>query len=434
MNQRPIPVLPQHAISIALSAPTIDGAPSHQINKPVTIIGSRRDCDFSISHPEVSKVHCAVVHTGATVFVCDLRSRTGTYVNGQFANLSELVPGVALRAGEVDLAIAFGNQHDDQQAWASALSPTPLRLVDEKESEERTIEYAAAVIGRRSTCDICVDLPDISLAHALIFFVDGKPAICDLGSRSGTRINGENILLSWLADGDTVWIGGAEWTIRWDGPIGFDPDDSAQQQPAVVAETVEAVEEAAESSFAPVEADREEVNAALSNAHAAPKKDAALRPPAPAPEIDIPKIDFAEINPTDLVGIGKTIAALDASLKRAQRLIDVRAAELRRRELLIAKRELELRAREKKMEAREAGERAATAQIEQFKVALQLAQRWFQEERSDDDASDEKKLLSEELRKVALLQGANARTGQPVPVGVANGSSSGSSRATSRFN
>ncbi|MGE3181247.1 MAG: FHA domain-containing protein [Phycisphaerae bacterium] len=440
MSERSIPELPKHAISVSLRAPEIDGVSPHTIRKPVTIVGSRRDCDFPISHPEVSKVHCAVVHTGATVFVCDLRSRTGTYVNEQFANLSELVPGVALRTGTVSIDVAFGTAHDSQSAWASALSPTPLRLFSPTTGEERSIEYAAAVIGRRATCDVVVDHPDISLAHALVFFLDGKPAICDLGSRSGTKINSQNVLLSWLADGDKVSLGGFEWVVRWEGPIGFVPPvDSNNGRLDARTEAQTSADPSPVTAFAPIEQDRAEFNAAMSPvAPSGTSSPNALVPPATELELQIPVIDFASISPADFANISKTVAGLEAALKRAQQLIEVRAAELRRRELLFAKRELELRAREKKMEAREAGDRAATAQIEQFKVALHLAQSWFQDEgdREAADQSTEKKIPR--ARKSApvgngLFQNAMVHSGG-LKIGANGNGHPAGSRSTSRFN
>lgn len=62
-----------------------------------------------------------------------------------------------------------------------------------------------------------LDTPDVSLAHALVCLVAGRPAICDLGSRSGTLVNGQRTDLAWLADGDQVEIGGERLTVRWRG-------------------------------------------------------------------------------------------------------------------------------------------------------------------------------------------------------------------------
>ena len=58
-----------------------------------------------------------------------------------------------------------------------------------KEDEFR-LDSLPAVIGRRQACRVLIDTPDVSLAHALLLTINECPAVMDLGSRSGTFING----------------------------------------------------------------------------------------------------------------------------------------------------------------------------------------------------------------------------------------------------
>jgi hypothetical protein len=93
---------------------------------------------------------------------------------------------------------------------------------------ERQYELASlpAVIGKRNVCQVVVDTPDVSLAHALLFTMNGCPVVFDLGSRSGTYVNGDRVTLAWLCDGDRLGIGGDELALSWEGPH-YQTDDAA---------------------------------------------------------------------------------------------------------------------------------------------------------------------------------------------------------------
>lgn len=337
---RPRPELPQLAIQVTLRASADRKVAPYAIHKPVTILGGRRDCDFGITHPEVSKIHCAVIHTGQMLLVCDLRSRAGTFVNDKFASLSELQPDTVLRMGSVPVAVEFADPVAySMGAWQAAQAVRPLRL-DGPHSHQ--LRQVAAVIGRRGNCDLVIDAPEVSLAHALLFFLDGKPAIFDLGSRSGTHVNGRPVSLCWLADGDELRIGNTTWRVTWDGPIGFDPSQ--------------------------VSVPAEEPTTKFHEKRQTPEDWARALPPAQP----------LESKPAPPSGaISETITSLGVTLADAQRRLAEKAAELERKEQELSRRAADLEARERVIRERESGELAAAAQIEHFKCALQLAQEFF---------------------------------------------------------
>jgi len=197
-----------------------------ETSQPVTLVGSRRDCHLPLNDPEVSKVHCAIVHTGNAFLVCDLCSRSGTWVNGQPVRVAPLKPGDRLRVGTVSARVeAVGQTGDGPRAEAA--QPKPLNLVSQENgivlcaappATGRWVDLrlSAALIGRRSTCDVIIDTPDVSLVHALVFTFDGRPAIADLGSRSGTFLNGRRVQLDWLYDQDRLAIGGVRLHVACD--------------------------------------------------------------------------------------------------------------------------------------------------------------------------------------------------------------------------
>ncbi|MFH1748177.1 MAG: FHA domain-containing protein [Planctomycetota bacterium] len=205
-NTNSKPVLPSDAPRFRLTAPGFEAAADYQADKPVILIGGRRDCDLALPHPDVSKVHCAIINTGRALLVRDLLSRSGTFVNDQFVKTLALKPGDKLRVGPVSINIELLDNTSTLDTSQAQHLRHPLKL--QIGAEQIEISSAAAVIGRRSSADVSIDNPDVSLAHALLFCVDGQPAIFDLGSRSGTGLNGQRVELATLNDGDELDVGG----------------------------------------------------------------------------------------------------------------------------------------------------------------------------------------------------------------------------------
>ncbi|MFZ0546145.1 MAG: DUF3662 and FHA domain-containing protein [Candidatus Promineifilaceae bacterium] len=59
-------------------------------------------------------------------------------------------------------------------------------------------------IGRRIDNDIVIDVPAISRRHAQIRWRYGRFVVYDLGSRGGTKVNGERVTESVLHNGDVI--------------------------------------------------------------------------------------------------------------------------------------------------------------------------------------------------------------------------------------
>ena len=236
------PSVPPSSPRLRLSATGPAGRVQCETSQPVTLIGSRRDCQLPLNDPNVSKVHCAVVHTGHTLVVCDLCSRSGTFLNGRPVRVSALASGDRLRVGAIEIAIESLEPASDaaHSATAPGISLCPTGpLVITVGGRELDLSAGAAVVGRRSMCDLTIDTPDVSLAHALFFACDGRPAICDLGSRSGTFVNGERIQLAWIHDGDQLTIGGEMMPLACAGAAPAPGKPSGKALPARGPDTVD---------------------------------------------------------------------------------------------------------------------------------------------------------------------------------------------------
>jgi hypothetical protein len=64
-----------------------------------------------------------------------------------------------------------------------------------------------ARIGRASECDVTLNDPSVSRAHALVDIAGAEPTVRDLGSTNGTFVNGVRIQSRALHDGDELRFG-----------------------------------------------------------------------------------------------------------------------------------------------------------------------------------------------------------------------------------
>jgi adenylate cyclase len=60
------------------------------------------------------------------------------------------------------------------------------------------------LVGRRSSCDITLDFPNVSSHHCQLEMVNGYWHVHDLNSRNGTKVNGERVLERFIQPGDTI--------------------------------------------------------------------------------------------------------------------------------------------------------------------------------------------------------------------------------------
>ena len=162
--------------------------------------------------------------------------------------------------------------------------PVPLR----KES---------LTVGRRASCDICLDFENISGKHCELRFFNGLWHIRDLGSTNGTIVNGQKIAVehSLLPDVE-VGIGGRYFTIDYE-PAG--PASIVGASQIMDEDMVEIRQRKSLMELAGLETD-------------APRK--SYRPSKPPDEIErlsVDQADFDDPIPKDLPAAAPLVAATD---------------------------------------------------------------------------------------------------------------------------
>lgn len=71
------------------------------------------------------------------------------------------------------------------------------------------------VLGRRESCDISLQFPNVSGKHCELTFKEGFWILRDLDSTNGTKVNGSNILKKILHPGDVITIAKRNFTIQY---------------------------------------------------------------------------------------------------------------------------------------------------------------------------------------------------------------------------
>ena len=77
---------------------------------PTTVIGRSTECDLKISSSEVSRIHCRITIRDDSVYIEDLGSANGTFVNDQMLSPRQPVavdPGAKITIGPAEFLMDY---------------------------------------------------------------------------------------------------------------------------------------------------------------------------------------------------------------------------------------------------------------------------------------------------------------------------------------
>jgi pSer/pThr/pTyr-binding forkhead associated (FHA) protein len=176
--------------------------PHLPLNRLATIVGARQGCHLNLLSADISQFHALIVCGPDGAYLRDLASRSHSYVNGAPVHDHDIHDGDRVQFGRFSFAFAAG-----PTATTPPRTVPPATLRMGAGGKDFPIRGRVVLIGRRITADIVLTHESISNAHAIIFAVNGARYIRDLGSRTGTHINGNLIHQQELKFGDTIRIG-----------------------------------------------------------------------------------------------------------------------------------------------------------------------------------------------------------------------------------
>lgn len=96
------------------------------------------------------------------------------------------------------------------------------RLVPVGGGDPIPLTEVTLTVGRRSSCDICLDYPNVSGVHAELAFRNGLWAVRDMGSSNGVKVNGEKVPARVIRPGDEVAFAGQKFRILYTLPDGVE--------------------------------------------------------------------------------------------------------------------------------------------------------------------------------------------------------------------
>jgi pSer/pThr/pTyr-binding forkhead associated (FHA) protein len=153
---------------------------------PSMTIGRDPQCDLHLDNRALSRRHAQIEKRGAAIWVRDLNSQNGTYVNG-----NRIAEPLALNGGDI---VEVGRYHVRIEGVENAREDTPVLTLTGPEGRHRfAMVGEEIIIGRAPSCDIAIGHKSISRRHLRIA-IDGNNFIAeDLGSQNGTRLNNKRI-------------------------------------------------------------------------------------------------------------------------------------------------------------------------------------------------------------------------------------------------
>jgi len=197
------------------------------------VIGRGEDNAVRLDDILISREHAEIREDGGRYYLSDLGSANGTYVgtrritrdhelrDGDVVRISPYTISFRTEAHErpTEVGMVGGTRAGEKATEVFTFSGTPRLLVRSGAEVGKTYDLASnPLIGRDAECDIVLNEATVSRKHARIQYIENKLTVVDVGSRSGTRVNGKLIdKPTPLKDGDRLQLGEAALEVEWKG-------------------------------------------------------------------------------------------------------------------------------------------------------------------------------------------------------------------------
>lgn len=150
----------------------------------IVLIGRGPDNDLVLRQPSVSARHARVIVAGDAIWIEDLGSRNGTFVGAPPRRVER-------ERISLDTPLVFGDAGLPASALQDFLERTKPRLADD--GVIRLDDAALVTFGRRADASVALDRPLVSAMHASVAVDGGRVIVSDLGSMTGTFVDGRRI-------------------------------------------------------------------------------------------------------------------------------------------------------------------------------------------------------------------------------------------------
>ncbi|MFV0446830.1 MAG: FHA domain-containing protein [Planctomycetaceae bacterium] len=197
-------------------------------------LGRSKEVDRALPAGRETALFMLELHDGWW-FIEDLRCPDGMRINGAVCKRQKLAPNDEIEVGKQRFLInyetpkyRFGRRSDGEfQAIApqKKSSPAPVavpaangvlgRLVPLGGGPDLALRKVRLTLGRRAPCDLIIERGTVSSKHCEFEFVEGHWFVRDLGSRNGTRIDGQKVDEGWILPNGRVTIGDQRYQLEY---------------------------------------------------------------------------------------------------------------------------------------------------------------------------------------------------------------------------
>ena len=185
----------------------------HPLPMRLVTLGKDDSCDVTLPEAGVEKQHTQITCGAGKFMISDRGTRNGVIVNGQRVSHRRLMPNDLIQLGSARLL--FLSDYGEESAPQS-ISPVTVegeiagRLRVAEGPHQGTsffIGMAPLVIGRHKLAGARLDHEEVAPFHAQVLATTHGIRILDLGSSTGTRVNGTAVSARTLKHGDNITIG-----------------------------------------------------------------------------------------------------------------------------------------------------------------------------------------------------------------------------------
>ena len=197
---------------------------SVQLNEGNNTIGRSLDNDIQIDDASVSRSHAMLSVKDDRFTLVDLGSASGTRVGDHRISGRPVGAGSIITVGQTRLSLmdvkAFQGGASSGATMVGSPSGSSLSLVVQMgpdAGKSFLLTSSQNVIGREPSAQVVLTDPTVSRSHAMLRVEADRTTISDLGSQSGTQVDGEIISGVQVSVGDNVVIGQSEFTLMRPG-------------------------------------------------------------------------------------------------------------------------------------------------------------------------------------------------------------------------
>lgn len=169
-------------------------------------LGRRAESDVIVNGPEVSREHATlVVDPAGAVWLTDLGSRNGTFVDGRPIRphtATQVQPGSHFQLGSTTRGRAF------------RLDVEPDLIIDLEHATSTVIPHQTVTIGRAPDNTLQLPDPQVSRHHARATPHGESFLVEDLGSHNGTFLDGRRIGAEMAGEGSLVTVGRSSFLVQ----------------------------------------------------------------------------------------------------------------------------------------------------------------------------------------------------------------------------